>query len=518
MSEQAPYNPESREKREPLALKVEMDSLVCPYHPDYNEDALLGDSNRIEDELVLPPALPLTDQHHKYDKLLNTMLNAEASASAAIKERNVFGIFDGLGGGGSLVEGGSGKGRGHIASRIAAGEVSRRLAELPLDADEHETLNEMAAAFEHSRDVMTAMAENEPLFKGMGTTAIVTRFVEKPGGEIVMPFVHAGDSRVYVWDSVTHRLKQVTEDHSLLSEALKSGEITKQEFDEVNQCPDPALLKSEKLQKLYDEGNVVTSSIGAERAYAVQSGVVTGLKPGDKVLLVTDGVTDNLTDADIEQILRSGGGMREIVNDSKVKAARGIGRHKPDDITGALIEIPGKAPDTKRGLGTEDAQIDQENINRMHAIADASEQETSRFAHIERAIIAGQLGTVYDGPKTVMKMGGPDKFMKKMDSLHITALTNRIGAGRIELARDAAAGHDTSAAKAQLDAMQAELDRRIRTREETAKKTAEAELLDANDVLDDAGTEPTIVLKRPVAKKQPKPKKGKNFIERWLGL
>lgn len=94
---------------------------------------------------------------------------------------------------------------------------------------------------------------------------------------------HLGDSRVYLFRPSTRKLARLTEDHTVLSDAIRRG------------VPDDVTAAQPNVHAL-------TRAIGIQRAPHLRLRV-TRWAPGDVVLVCTDGVTDWLDDATITRTL-----------------------------------------------------------------------------------------------------------------------------------------------------------------------------------------------------------------------
>jgi protein phosphatase len=97
--------------------------------------------------------------------------------------------------------------------------------------------------------------------------------------------VHAGDSRCYLFRD--QNLRQLTTDHTLVSELLRHGLI------------EPAAAAHHQFR------HVVTNAIGGGQESVTAEVQDLELQPDDVVLLCTDGLFDMLPDAKIAEILRS---------------------------------------------------------------------------------------------------------------------------------------------------------------------------------------------------------------------
>jgi len=114
---------------------------------------------------------------------------------------------------------------------------------------------------------------------GMGTTLTMLW----DAGEDVL-LAHVGDSRAYLLRG--GKMCQVTEDHSMVGELLKSGAIT------------------EEQARTHPYRNVITRAVGTD--HTVKCDILRhDKKTGDLWLLCSDGLTDMVEDARIEEALKA---------------------------------------------------------------------------------------------------------------------------------------------------------------------------------------------------------------------
>lgn len=155
-----------------------------------------------------------------------------------------------------------------------------------------------------------------PKDAGMGTT-VVAAIVDAKS----MTIAHVGDSRLYLWRR--GELTQLTEDHSLVGEQVKRGQIT----------ADEAARSS--LQ------NILTRALGADKD--VQVDVADHpLLPGDIVLLATDGLSKMLVDAEVAAVIAAEQEPQKIVEVliAKSRAAGGV-----DNIAVVVAKVPASGGD-----------------------------------------------------------------------------------------------------------------------------------------------------------------------------
>lgn len=171
---------------------------------------------------------------------------------------------------------------GHQAGDVASQMLVQNLGE----AWEIETVTEQDVILQWL--LKKIQLENEKIFEqgeqnislsGMGTTIVA---VVPIGNKLLL--AHVGDSRAYLFSN--GEFKQVTEDHSLVNELVKSGEITKEQ----------ALVHPRR--------NVLVRSIGMPGVVEIDV-VDIDWQSKDILLLCSDGLTNMLSDEEIANILQS---------------------------------------------------------------------------------------------------------------------------------------------------------------------------------------------------------------------
>ena len=207
----------------------------------------------------------------------------------------LFAIADGMGGARA----------GEIASALAAGALN--------DADAvGGGLERVRQLVQEANRRVHERASNDPSTSGMGTTMTVALI--EPTGDVT--FGHVGDSRAYVLRGET--LEQLTDDHSLVAELVRRGEL------------------SERDAEVHPQRSVITRALGTDPDVDVDAFSVSP-EPGDIYLLCSDGLSDMVSGETIEEILRSFRGDLDEAARALVRAAnRGGG---DDNITAVLFEM-----------------------------------------------------------------------------------------------------------------------------------------------------------------------------------
>jgi|JI10StandDraft_1071094.scaffolds.fasta_scaffold26700_3 serine/threonine protein phosphatase PrpC len=223
-----------------------------------------------------------------------------------------------------VADGMGGHAGGEFASKIAVSTVEeiirgedRVKSNVPnntyLDGDqsnaEGQEQDRLKDAINRAGNMIVRRAFEDPELKGMGTTSTVM-FVSLDKAYIA----HVGDSRAYcVRDG---EIVQITEDHSLVHEQLKSGLITEEE------------AKTHQLK------NIITRSVGVQEEVEVDT-IVWKIQPGDSYLLCSDGLSNMMNDDEMQDIINKFDveqGARELVDLANSRGGE-------DNITLILLKV-----------------------------------------------------------------------------------------------------------------------------------------------------------------------------------
>lgn len=225
-------------------------------------------------------------------------------ASAA---EGIFVVADGVGG----------RAAGEIASALAVETFRDSAHQLQQVLDRYATRPEWQtrnAVLEHldaiCQDASRAVYdESERLGKRGMTTTLVTAVVG--GGAVFL--AHVGDSRAYLIRD--GRIRQLTEDHSMVNELVRSGQMTYQEA----------------IRSRYRA--VITRAIGLYPT--VQADVMCiEVLPGDRLLLCSDGLSDPVPDDVIESI----GSQDDVETATSQLILKALDNGGPDNVTVVMIE------------------------------------------------------------------------------------------------------------------------------------------------------------------------------------
>jgi protein phosphatase len=200
-----------------------------------------------------------------------------------------------------------------------AGEVASGLAAAALEdgSTEPDSLARVNALIQEANRRIFDRASTDPSASGMGTTMTVA-LVE--GMTVVIG--HVGDSRAYLVRGDT--MEQLTEDHSLVNELLKSGKLSAEEAH------------------VHPQRSVITRAVGTDPDVDVDAFAIEA-EDGDVFLLCSDGLTDMVEDVDILDLVdRNRGDLEQAVRELVQFANKEGG---DDNITAVAFRISATAAD-----------------------------------------------------------------------------------------------------------------------------------------------------------------------------
>jgi serine/threonine protein phosphatase PrpC len=218
---------------------------------------------------------------------------------AYVCEPPLFAIADGMG--------------GAQAGEVASGLAAAVLEETRLDAaggdDGEGRVEELIR--EANRRVFQRSNEDAAT-SGMGTTMTVA-LVNDAAGTIA--YGHVGDSRAY---RVRNRqLDQLTDDHSLVGELMRSGKLSPEEAES------------------HPQRSVITRALGTEPDIDVDTFTVE-VEEDDLFLLCSDGLTDMISDREILALLQTSDHLESAAR-ALIEAANAGGGE--DNITVVLFRM-----------------------------------------------------------------------------------------------------------------------------------------------------------------------------------
>jgi PPM family protein phosphatase len=218
-----------------------------------------------------------------------------ANQDTALVGERLFAVADGMGG----------HAAGEVASQVAV-ETLKTIGEPTADG----LVDGVRLA---NRAVYDRSVEN-PEYRGMGTTLTALALVEEDGEDRI-DVVNVGDSRAYLYRD--GELTQLTQDHSLVEDMVRGGQISPEEARE------------------HPQRNILTRVLGIEPDVEVDTVPVVPYT-GDRFLLCSDGLVNEVEDNRIASVLRRLSDPDEAATELVRMANEGGGR---DNITCVVVDV-----------------------------------------------------------------------------------------------------------------------------------------------------------------------------------
>ena len=198
-----------------------------------------------------------------------------------------------------------------------AGEVASRLAAAAFrefhDADELDPEQRVAAIIQEANRRIYERAKSDAQASGMGTT-ITAALVTEDGVAVG----HVGDSRGYRLRE--GQLEQLTEDHSLVADLVRSGRLTPDEADS------------------HPQRSVIPRALGTDPRVDVDT-FTADVQAGDVFLLCSDGLTTMIGDEEITETVARASSLEQATK-ALVSAANKAGGE--DNVTVVLFRLEGE--------------------------------------------------------------------------------------------------------------------------------------------------------------------------------
>jgi protein phosphatase len=259
---------------------------------------------------------------------------------------NLFAVADGMGG----------HAAGEVASQVAVDTLREEFVD-------DRTAAGLIEAVRAANQNVLQRAESDAATRGMGTTICAAALVPSDDGtgETIV-IINVGDSRAYLLRD--GELNQITEDHSVADELMRAGQL------------------SEEQAAVDRRRHVLTRVLGMDTTVMPDRFDVDPFR-GDRLLLASDGLTNEVPDAEIASILRRiedpGEAARELVRVAKNNGGA-------DNVTVIVIDVTdddGKAEGASEALAKEPPRprgliTSAERDSQLRDLADA-EAGSARF-------------------------------------------------------------------------------------------------------------------------------------------
>ncbi|MDP9071525.1 MAG: Stp1/IreP family PP2C-type Ser/Thr phosphatase, partial [Actinomycetota bacterium] len=198
----------------------------------------------------------------------------------------------------------------------AGGEVASLTAVEALLAgfDANRTADGLADAVRNANEAVWKRARERTELRGMGTTMTALALVRE-NGEEALAIVNVGDSRAYLLRDGD--LDQLTDDHSVPKELERAGRLSAEEA------------------AVHPQHNVLTRALGIEPEVEVDCFRVIPYR-GDRILLASDGLFNEVSDKDIASVLRRMDDPDEAARELVAMAKEHGGN---DNITVVVVDV-----------------------------------------------------------------------------------------------------------------------------------------------------------------------------------
>ena len=256
----------------------------------------------------------------------------------------LFAVYDGVGGSAA----------GEIASQTAARATSQRwkhvLRQLQ-NGRKVPTFLEQSDKFDLCDILQLIIQDADELVRTEGahlagtddlaTTVALLAFSRRAGTHgYTMVHAHVGDSRIYLLHE-QEPLKRLTSDDGLLAKLVENQIITEENALRIDQAMSTDELTDTEYSYFRLRGGI-TQALGGPIPPMIHTDQLT-IYPGDRILLCTDGIHDNLIDREIEEVLRTSprkSTARVLVERSLERSHQErhtTVRAKPDDMSAIVL-------------------------------------------------------------------------------------------------------------------------------------------------------------------------------------
>lgn len=199
----------------------------------------------------------------------------------------------------AIADGMGGHPSGHIASKMVLKCLKIAFDTFDNTMDKAAAKTWIAGVFENINNIINEEAAKAPEYQGMGTTLVIALI-----HPMYILIANVGDSRAYI-TTTDHKLMQITEDHTLVAELYRQGELSEQELE------------------AHPNKNILMQAIGTEPDIVVDIFDLEGGIP-HQIMLCTDGLTDMVPKDKIAEILMISSDL-EFVGKSLIAEANNNG-------------------------------------------------------------------------------------------------------------------------------------------------------------------------------------------------
>lgn len=199
---------------------------------------------------------------------------------------------------------------GHKAGDLASSYAVQKIVEAVSRSTDVRPALILQKAIRYANYCLFEKAGESEDYQGMGTTLVV---LTVSGDEALA--ANIGDSRLY--EVANGRIRQISEDHSLVAELVRKGELSPQEA------------------RRHPDKNIITRALGIQEETEMDL-FPFPVEPGNRYLLCSDGLSNMVEDTELRRIVGQNKNLYEIAKDLISRANEHGGL---DNIAVVLVEI-----------------------------------------------------------------------------------------------------------------------------------------------------------------------------------
>jgi protein phosphatase len=215
---------------------------------------------------------------------------------------------------------------GHRAGEVAAEMAVEIISQTVAESGGRQPLQTLKQAVQAASEKIAGQARLDDQRRGMGTTCACAWVIADR-----LYTASVGDSRIYLLRG--RSLRQVSVDHTWVQEAMERGLL---EADQARTHPNLHVIRRYLGSAQPPRPDLRLRMEARESDSRAESNQGMRLQTGDAVLLCTDGLTDLVRDAEIEQILLA----HELQEAAQMLVDLACRRGGHDNITVVLLSVP----------------------------------------------------------------------------------------------------------------------------------------------------------------------------------
>ncbi|QHS22200.1 Stp1/IreP family PP2C-type Ser/Thr phosphatase [Virgibacillus sp. MSP4-1] len=216
-----------------------------------------------------------------------------------------------------VADGMGGHSAGDVASSLATTELHNRWKNTAFITSPDEAQTWLEDQIRDINQIILQYAIDHEECKGMGTTIVAAVCADE-----FITIAHIGDSRCYLSNS--NGFSQVTEDHSLVNELVRTGQLSPEDAEH------------------HPRKNVLLKALGTEKDVEIDTKTITW-DSGNYLVLCSDGLTNKVEDHELHQYIIEADSIEESMR-SLIDLANERGGE--DNISLAIVQ---NSPQEKEG-------------------------------------------------------------------------------------------------------------------------------------------------------------------------